>query len=186
MKKIVKLHWNNYLNSDSGKEVVAAFDKLTTPDASMEELLQLACRFNPEFFRNISTNEKKRILNYLDFMNEEIKGIYSEIEKLNREGAYIDYKGLSCIFFCENDDMGFDDIPQNIFKSELSTNLPLSMVLSRYFPDYYIPNFFPMQFVYFKKILEKYDIDLPCPIALTIREDGSIMMKCVSCSMNLP
>jgi len=161
MKKIVKLHWNNYLNSDSGKEVVAAFDKLSAPDASMEELLQLACRFNPEFFRNISTNERKRILNYLDFMNEEIKGIYSEIEKLNREGAYIDYKSLSCIFFCENDDMGFDDIPQNIFKSELSTNLPLSMVLSRYFPEYYIPNFFPFQFIYLKKIAEKYDIDLP-------------------------
>ena len=50
---------------------------------------------------------------------------------------------------------------QAAFKSVLGTNVFLSMILSRYFPGYYIPNFFPMQFIYIKKIAEKYDIELP-------------------------
>ena len=161
MNKIIKLHWNNYLNSNSGKEVVAAFDKLTDPNATMEELLQLAFRFDPEFFRNTSTNERNQELGFLDFFNNEIQNIRSEIDKLEQEGSYIDYKTLSSIFFCENEDMDFEDIPQSTFKSELGANLLWSIVLSRYFPEYYIPNFFPMQFIYLKKIAEKYDIELP-------------------------
>ena len=161
MNKIIKLHWNNYLNSDSGREVVAAFDKLTDPNATMEELLQLAFRFDPEFFRNTSSNERNQELGFLDFFNNEIQNIRLEIDKLEQEGSYIDYKTLSSIFFCENEEMEFEDIPQSTFKSELGFNLLWSIILSRYFPDYYIPNFFPMQFIYLKKIAEKYDIELP-------------------------
>lgn len=161
MKKIIKLHWNNYKNSDSGKEVIAEFEKLSAPDTSIEELLQLACKFDPEFFKNTSANEKKQILKFLESLNGEIQDIRSEIDELEQEGAYIDYKALSCIFFCENEEMEFDDIPQSTFKSELGTNLLLSILLSRHFPEYYIPNFFPMQFIYLKKIAEKYEIELP-------------------------
>ena len=79
MNKIIKLHWNNYLNSDSGKEVVAAFDKLTDPNATMEELLQLASRFDPEFFRNTSTNERNQELGFLDFFNRDLCTIKQSI-----------------------------------------------------------------------------------------------------------
>lgn len=62
--------------------MVAAFDKLTDPNATMEELLQLASRFDPEFFRNTSTNERNQELGFLDFFNNEIQNIRLEIDKL--------------------------------------------------------------------------------------------------------
>ena len=115
MNKIIKLHWNNYLNSDSGREVVAAFDKLTDPNATMEELLQLAFRFDPEFFRNTSSNERNQELGFLDFFNNEIQNIRLEIDKLEQEGSYIDYKTLSSIFFCENEEMEFGRTRQTLW-----------------------------------------------------------------------
>lgn len=161
MKKIIKLHWNNYKNSDSGKEVIVAFEKLTDPNTTIEDLYQLACRFDPECFKNTGTNEKKQEINYLSYLDEEIQSIKLEVDKLNQEGAYVDYKTLSCFLFCDKEEMEFEDIPQATFKSVLGTNLFLSIVLSRYFPEYFVPNFFPMQFIYLKKIAEKYEIDLP-------------------------
>lgn len=161
MKKIIKLHWNNYKDSDSGKAVIAEFDKLTDPNVSLEDLYQLASKFDTEFFKNTGANEKKQELEFLSYLDSEIQSIKVEIDKLNQEGAYVDYKTLSCVFFCDKEEMEFEDIPQATFKSELGTNLFFSMLLSRHFPDYYIPNFFPMQFIYLKKIAEKYEIDLP-------------------------
>lgn len=155
MKKIIKLHWNNYKNSDSGKEVIAAFDKLTDTDATVEELYELACRFDPEWFRNSSESDRKRDLKYLEFLDAEFQEIRSEIDKLGQEGAYIDYKALSCILFCNDIEAKYDDIPQATIKSALGSNLLLSLMLSCYFPSYYIPNLFPMQFIYLKKIAEK-------------------------------
>ena len=83
------------------EKCVAEFDKLTDPNATMEELLQLACRFDPEFFRNISANEKNQELRFLDFFNNEIQNIRAEIDGFEQEGSYIDFKSLSGIFFCE-------------------------------------------------------------------------------------
>ena len=161
MKKIIKLHWNNYKNSDSGKEAIADFDKLTDPNSSMEELLQLAYKYDHECFKNSNKIEKDQEIQFLNYLNTQIQNICSEIDELKQEDVHIDYKALSCIFFCDNEEMGFEDIPQAKFKSVLATNMMLSIVLSRYFPEYYIPNFFPMQFIYLEKIAEKYEIELP-------------------------
>jgi hypothetical protein len=100
MNKIIKLHWNNYLNSDSGREVVAAFDKLTDPNATMEELLQLAFRFDPEFFRNTSSNERNQELGFLDFFNR--------FEKNLEEDGYIITDNMSFHGYVE---MNEEDIP---------------------------------------------------------------------------
>lgn len=141
--------------------MIAAFDKLTDPNATIEELYDLACRFNPEWFKNTSENEKKKELNFLGFIDAELREIRTEIERFGQEGVYLDYKALSGIFFCNNIEAKFDIIPQATFKSALGTNLLLSLMLSCYFPNYYIPNLFPMQFIYLKRIAEKYEIELP-------------------------
>ena len=161
MKKIIKLHWNNYKNSDSGKEAIVAFEKLTDPNATIEELYQLACRFDFECFKNTSAKEKRQELNYLTYLDNKIRKIRMDIDNSNLDSSSIDFKTLSYISIFDNVNMEFEDIPQAIFKSELSANLFFSMVLSRHFPDYYIPNFFPMQFIYLKKIVERYEIVLP-------------------------
>ena len=162
MKKIIKLHWNNYKNSDSGKEVIATFDKLTDPNSSLEDLYLLACRFNPKVFKNISVKEKKQELKVLAFFDGEIKFIRTEFDKLNLEG-YPDFKFITSFLINgnNNDEIDLEKIPQSSFKKILGDNLFLSLVLSRYFPEYYLPNLFIMQFIYLKKISEKYDITLP-------------------------
>ena len=161
MKKIIKLLWNNYKNSDSGKEAIASFDKLTDPNTTIEELYQLACKYDPQWFKNTDANEMKEDLRFLNFLDMEVRNIKEEVDKLHPEGAYLDFRTISCIFFCDKEGMEFDDIPQATFKSELGTSMFLSIILSRYFPLFYIPNFFPMQFIYLKKFAEKYEIELP-------------------------
>ena len=161
MKKIIKLNWDNYLNSPRGQEVISAFDKLTSSEASIEELYQLACRFNPDFFKNTGNKEKETTLKFLGYLDDEIGKIKEAIDKQNQDGAYVDYKGLACLLFSEDEETKFEDLPQSIFKSVLGDHLFLSLMLSCYFPQYYIPNFFPMQFVFWKKIADKYEIELP-------------------------
>ncbi len=161
MEKIIKLHWDNYKQSVRGKEILASFEKLTDSNTSVEDLYNIACRFNPDFFKNTSKREKENLLKFLDYLDNTVGEIKNEIDKLNQDGAYVDYKELACILFGETADTIFEDIPQSTFKSVLGDNLFLSLILSCYFPQYYIPNFFPMQFVYLKKIAEKYELDLP-------------------------
>ena len=161
MNKIIKLHWNNYKSSDSGKEVIAEFEKLTSPEITVEELYDLACRFDPEFFKNTSEKEKEYFLNLIEQFDGDIFDIKQEFDKQFPEGGTIDYKAISYLLFSAEEEKDFEDMSQAAFKSVLGTNVFLSMILSRYFPGYYIPNFFPMQFIYIKKIAEKYDIELP-------------------------
>ena len=158
MKRIIKLHWNNYKNSDSGKEVIAAFDKLTDPNATVEELYELACRFNPECFKNTSSNEKNQLIQNLEYFDGFVREKRNDFDRIKPDGeGYISFEGITAMLF----DVEFEEIPQSSFKSALADNLLLSLTLSRYFPNYYIPNLFPMQFIYLKKIAEKYGIPLP-------------------------
>ncbi len=161
MKKIIKLYWENYKQSEKGKEAIASFEKLTDSNTSVKDLYKLACKYNPEFFKNTNKKEEESLLKFLDYLDNTIGKLKEDVDKQNIDGAYVDYKGLACVLFGEDENMEFNDIPQSTFKSVLGDNLFLSLILSCYFPQYYIPNFFPMQFIFLKKIAEKYEIKLP-------------------------
>ena len=85
MKKIIKLQWNNYKNSDSGKEAIASFDKLTDPNTTIEELYQLACKYDPQWFKNTDANEMKEDLRFLNFLDMEVRNIKEEVDKLHQK-----------------------------------------------------------------------------------------------------
>ena len=61
----------------------------------------------------------------------------------------------------EDEKVDLLDAPQIGFKRILGCNVFLSMALSKYMPEFFIPNLFVMQFVYFKKFIDKYELEIP-------------------------
>ena len=47
MKKISKTIWTRYKESAEGKEVLALFEKIQSPESTSEEILEIAKRFDP-------------------------------------------------------------------------------------------------------------------------------------------
>ncbi len=88
MKKIVKLHWENYKQSEKGKEAIASFEKLTDSNTSIKDLYKLACKYNPEFFKNTSKKEEGNLLKFLDYLDNTIGKLKEDIDKLNQIRVY--------------------------------------------------------------------------------------------------
>ena len=88
MKKIVKLHWENYKQSEKGKESIASFEKLTDSNTSIKDLYKLACKYNPEFFKNTSIKEEGYLLKFLDYLDNTIGKLKEDIDKQNQIRVY--------------------------------------------------------------------------------------------------
>lgn len=160
MKKISKINWDLFKNSPSGQEAICKFQKLTSPDCTTEEMLNIAMDLDSGFFNNTSKKEKesyKMILHEFDgFVSETLPDSFSNEDEL--WGFYV---WLLKSYASEDEEVPFENLPQSDFKFILQDNIFLSIVLFAYLPEYYVPNFFVLQFVPFKRFATKYDIDLP-------------------------
>ena len=65
----------------------------------MEELLQLAFRFDPEFFRNTSSNERNQELGLLDFFNNEFRIYVWRLINLNQKVHILTIKLYQVYFY---------------------------------------------------------------------------------------
>lgn len=162
MKKILKTNWERYKNSSEGQEVIAAFNRITTPECTPEDMLAIIKRFNPEFSKNTSKKEEEQQLKALIFYDNIVKDYLpkSDSEWDNIKHGEL-FGALTHHFAVEDENVSIFDAPQIGFKKILSNNIFLSTVLSSYMPEYFIPNLFVMQFIYFKKMAEKYEFNLP-------------------------
>lgn len=163
MKKISKTTWNRYKESAEGKEVIALFEKIKSPDSTADEILDIAKRFDPQFFHNIGKKETARLTESLDFFLSDLEQILSNDEIKLEEGKdfvnfYLDYLDS---FAVDDENKPLEEIPQSYYKGILSNNILMSTALYAYLPGFFIPNFFVMQFAYLDKFAEKYEIDLP-------------------------
>lgn len=163
MKKISKTTWNRYKESAEGKEVIALFEKIQSPESTAEEILEVAKRFDPQYFNNIGkknmAQNTERLNLFLDVLGDIVS--HKEIKIENEEDLinfYLDYLEY---FAVDNENKPLEEIPQSYYKGILSNNIFMSIALYAYFPGLFIPNFFVMQFAYLKKFTEKYEIDLP-------------------------
>lgn len=59
MKKISKTQWNRYKDTD-GKEIIELFEKSVDNDFSYKDMLNLAIRFDPDYFNNTTEKERKK------------------------------------------------------------------------------------------------------------------------------
>lgn len=163
MKKISKTAWNRYKESAEGKEVIALFKNLCSDDCTTEDMLNIAKRFDPEYFKNISRQETKAILDCLGYYDDVLNNIVSNNDlKIEKGEDYVNfYYDFLLSLFPEEAGDDFEKLPQSGFKALLGENMMMSIVLYAYFPGFFIPNLFVMQFTYLKKFAEKYDIELP-------------------------
>ena len=162
MKKISKINWKRYKESKSGKEAITLFDRICDSACSMEEIYAVAERFNPDYFKNLGESEKKVAINNLTYYKRLLDGYFEGKSLPESEDGCIElFMSLSSILTTKSEYMEIDDIPQANFKAILSDNIFLSLILYIYIPEYFVPNLFVMQFIYLKRIAEKYELELP-------------------------
>ena len=158
MKKILKTNWERYKNSEEGKNVIAQFNRLTSLECTAEEMYAVIKRFNPLFARNSTDKEDANNIEAIAYYDKVVKDTLPEDEE---EWSTIDHGDFfAWITHCmavEDEKVGLLDAPQIGFKRILGCNVFLSMALSKYMPEFFIPNLFVMQFVYFKKFIDKYE-----------------------------
>lgn len=163
MKKISKTTWNRYKESAEGKEVLALFERIQSPESSVDEMIEIAKRFDPQYFSNLSKKDMAQMTECLSLFMEVLGDIQTQndikIEKIeDLVNFYLDFMEF---FAVDKDGKPLEDIPQSFYKGILSNNILISIALYAYLPGFFIPNFFVMQFAYLKKFAEKYEIDLP-------------------------
>ena len=159
MKKISKINWGLFKESPKGQDAIAKFSKLSSADCSIEEMLSITKSFSPLYFSNVTMKEEKGFLNILQEFDEVISN--SLPESFNGEEELWNYYSWLLKGFATDDDLQFEDIPQSKFKYILQDNIFLSTILHAYLPDYYIPNYFVLQFLYLNRFAKKYELDLP-------------------------
>ncbi|MCR4852354.1 MAG: type I restriction enzyme HsdR N-terminal domain-containing protein [Prevotella sp.] len=162
MKKILKTNWQRYLDSTAGKEAVRLFNHLTDDDCSAEDMWNVVKRYNPELAKNVSVNEEKKYVEGIAYYNEIIKDNVPTTEEEQKDFDSGDFflwltRGLVSL----DEETDIFDAPQIGFKNILGSNLLLSIALSANLPYYFLPNLYEMQFAYFKKFAEKYELDIP-------------------------
>lgn len=162
MKKISQINWKRYKESESGKEAIALFEKICGSECTMEEVYAIAKRFNPEFFKNTSKREEQKLVEAFGYYDDLLGNSLTE-ENLPKTGdeCVNFFMTLTHYLTTEDEHMSMEDIPQANFKAILSDNTFASMMLYSYMPAFFIPNLFVMQFIYLKKLAEKYDLELP-------------------------
>lgn len=163
MKKISKINWNRYKESQQGKETIALFENLCCGECSMEEILSIAKRFDPEFFKNYSKKEEQGLIEAFAYYEDLIGSSLPDEDMLQTGESWVNYfNSLSAFLAGKDEEDGVcDEIPQANYKAILSDNIFLSTMLYSYLPQLFLPNFFVMQFIYLKKLAEKYDLELP-------------------------
>jgi len=163
MRKISKINWNRYKESESGKATIELFNKLSSEECSHEFMIELIKRFDPQFMHNCGAKEIDCLKETLSYHDENLNRILSQ-EDVVFESIDDLVQFYPLYLFSELAEEGaenLNDIPQSSFKMLLSENLPLSLLLYAYIPEFYLPNLFVMQFAYLKRIADKYEIELP-------------------------
>lgn len=159
MKEISKTQWNRYKNSDEGKKAIELFGSMLSPDTTYDDMYELARKYDPAFFANLGKKDRENIMFVLGEFEKVICQKHVESPE-DYEALYLDI--LECLAQPTEDEIiKLDDLPQSSFKYLLSDNLFLSIILYVYYPEFFMPNLFVMQFLYLKRFAEKYDIELP-------------------------
>lgn len=162
MKKITETsNWKRYKETD-GKEVIAMFNHLTTPEATVDDMLNVIKRFDPGLIQNSS---KKEIQLQIDKLNLFVDMMENCLPQTEEEWKDFDagefYLAITHLLAVEDKDIDLLEAPQIGFKNILGSNAFLSMALYAYLPETFVPNLFVMQFAYFKKFAQKYELELP-------------------------
>lgn len=168
MKKISKISWERFKKSDDGRDAISTFEMLASDACSPSQVLNVAKIINPDYFSNISAGDLDWMQGIIGYHFNMVPNVMKAMNFTEDESRTYDELYVCAMIASIEDTMGVDlygkmltEIPQSSFKMILHHNIWLTTALYSYFPDFYIPNLFPMQFIYLKKFAEKYEIELP-------------------------
>jgi len=161
MKKILKTNWERYKRSEEGQKVISLFNHLTTPKCTSTDMFNAIKLFDSGFVGVLNKEEEVHYTKELDYFDKIVNETYLDEEELNGFDVKDYFLWLTRYFVSDNDNEDLFEVPQIAFKQILGYNVYLSFALYKYMPRYFIPNLYVMQFTYFVKFAEKYDIKLP-------------------------
>lgn len=158
MYKISQIQWNRYKNSSEGKETIALFKKVQSPEFGFKEMLDLAKRFDPQFFYNSGDAGDGYFIRQLQYYDGKVR----QLRQITHGSE--DYTDLYCDLLgllIGEPYQPLEVISQQLFKDILWDNWMITLLLYKHIPEAFFPNFFVMQFIYLREIADKYDIELP-------------------------
>lgn len=149
--KFSQYAWNLYKQSPDGQKAIKEFEDAAE---NMSEI-DLLCKYNPLMAENINKEILSDILETLWCYGV---SEFEEAKPKSLEEAKETYKNL--IFFGIFVE-GESYIDRGDFKSMLSVNIELSILLYYLSPEYYFPNLFIFRFFDLNKIADTFEIELP-------------------------
>lgn len=161
MKKISQTIWKRFKESAGGKEIIIQFETLNEK-TSAESVIAFAKLYSPQFFLNKGENEIEVMYKIYDIFS-------SDIEALKNNGITISsQKEFDTLFYSlianyagADNSEELKTMSDSCFKPILSDIMLLSLALFCHYPEYCVPNLFPLQFAYILGIAEKYELNLP-------------------------
>lgn len=159
MKKISQISWKRYLESAEGQATLDLFTSVCN-NPSADDVLALAKRFDPQFFTNMGVREMAAAKKVIKIFIDQISEIAAHHQVTDQEEFDYLYVDLISGFSGVAPDTT-DTVPESTFRRILADNIFITTVLYCYFPQFCIPNFYPMQFGLLKQMAEDNGIELP-------------------------
>lgn len=148
MLKLNKFYWNLYAKSPEGNTAISEFQKLSSEDSQIAEIISLLNKYDHEYFLNVKEEDIEPYYN--DIFDE----LYPHVSRL--KGMPIpEAKNQVLTFVSTYSDYALDNL------------VPLSFMLYKANPEYFIPYLYLFRFQYLQQVIDNLDLDLgeiPGPI----------------------
>ena len=165
MKKISKETWEQFKNSQEGKNAIAMFKKLHNPQCKAEDMLAIAQKVDSEYFNGYSEQDEQAFIEKIKTLKIKVLKGFADLQEYgsdNLGNEYFDIVELYINTLCEYHDVKKEnDITSEQYKESLDLIMPITMVLNSEIRGFFYPSFFVKHPNYLLKFAEKYDITIP-------------------------
>lgn len=141
MLKINQFYWRLYKDSPEGKKAIEKFEKASKASYTIEESVSLFKEYDPDWF-----------------LNEDIevtKWLFDDTSRIFNDWVFDDSKSLR-----KNAEENLDFSFGGNYEEALQFITPLSFLLYKKNPSYFIPYLFLLRYNYIRQIFEDYDVEI--------------------------
>ena len=141
MLKINQFYWRLYKDSPEGRRTIEKFERASKKDFSIDEAVSLFKENDPIWFLNMTEGETR--------------SLFSASSRIFGNWTFDDTKSLRA-----NAEEMISTCCSGDYEEAISYICPLSFLLYRKAPSYFIPYLFLLRYNYIRQILEDYDLDI--------------------------
>jgi hypothetical protein len=145
---IIQDNWIDYKEGRRGQKTIPEFEKASTLDVTIDDQFALIKRFNPNYMKNLGTQDKQWMrVNLDDFFNNLTNFTLSELPTNIYEAAD----------FYE----GYMTLVDPSYRQSVNRNMFITFNLFAICPEFYFPNLFVMNFIALQRFADLYNLELP-------------------------